>query len=273
MPLVRQDHRVQPKPEEIHLTSADGLDLVADRYPGVDGARRPVLLVHGLGSDARTNWLHAGWAKSLAARQLIAPDLRGHGRSGSPGEPNRYRIDAMSADIRRLLGHLGLREVDAVGYSLGARLLMTLLADGLPIRRLVLGGSAGQPQFQGLDLDGIDRFAAGGVAPEDPESARVGRVATALPSNDPLALAAVIRGLATDPATALPAPPPVVPTLLAVGSEDQLYPSAQQWVSQLPDAVFLGLPGRTHVSAVPAGRFRAAAVRWLDAAGERSADV
>jgi pimeloyl-ACP methyl ester carboxylesterase len=244
--------------------AGDGTDIVVDTYPG-DPDRPPILLVHGLGSDAATNWLAAGWVRALRAsdRELITLDLRGHGRSGAPHDPARYGVMTLVDDVR-----LALRGVDgpfdAVGYSLGARLVLEYAAvRDQPIRRLVIGGSAGQPQMQNLDVDGIDAAIAGGPPPVDPESARVARVVTALPSNDPLALAALVRAFGSDPVAARPTPDPVVPTLIAVGDADQWHERARAWVADLPRATFLSLPGRTHVSAVPSGLFRAAAAEFL----------
>ena len=251
MPPMGHHRRVTAhRPTTTTLRSADGLDLVVDHYPGPDD-RPPVLLVHGLGSDSHTNWLQAGWVRALRAggRAIVAPDLRGHGRSGHPHDPSAYTVPAMVGDLRLVLAEIGAVGFDGVGYSLGARLLMTLAGDGAPLRRLVIGGSAGQPQLQGLDLRAIDLAVAGGPFPADPESARVARVATSLPSSDHRALAALIRGLAVDPATARPSPPPQMPTLVAVGDRDQLHDQARIWAARLPEATFLTIPGRTHVSA------------------------
>ena len=257
---------VTHRPKVETLRTADGLDLVVDHYPGSGDGRPPVLLVHGLGSDAHINWTQAGWVRTLrpSGRALIAPDLRGHGRSGHPVDPARYTVDGMVDDLRTVLTAADVTEFDAIGYSLGARLLMTLAAQGSAPRRLVIGGSAGQPQLQGLDLDGIDVVVAGGPLPADPESARVARVATALPTSDHRALAALVRGLAMDPATGRPSPPPTMPTLVAVGDHDQLHDAARAWAARLPAATFLTIPGRTHVSAVPSGKFRAAAAEFLE---------
>jgi pimeloyl-ACP methyl ester carboxylesterase len=242
----------------------DGTAIVVDGYPG-HREHPPVFLAHGLGSDAATNWLRAGWVRALraAGRELILIDLRGHGRSDAPRDPARYRVTTLVGDIRLALRSVN-RPVDAIGYSLGARLLLEYAAaSDVPIRRLVLGGSAGQPLLQHLDLDGIDDAVGGGPLPADPESARVARVITALPSNDSRALAALVRAFGADPDVARRAPDPAMPTLIAVGDADQHHERARRWAAELPAATFLTLPGRTHVSAVPSGLFRSAAVEFL----------
>ncbi|MEO5833293.1 MAG: alpha/beta fold hydrolase [Nakamurella sp.] len=234
----------------------------------------PVVLVHGLGSDAQVNWAQAGWVRALhaAGRSVIAFDQRGHGGSGRPLDPAAYRLSAMVADLaatlEAVIGSGGDQQVDAIGYSLGSRVLLEHLEGSAgstagPIRRLVLGGTAGQPLLQGMDPDVVDLAVGGGPVPAHPETARIARTIAALPTNDERALAALVRGLHTDPDAVRRAPDPAVPTLLGVGTDDPLHDAARAWADALPAVEFVGLPGRNHVSAVPSGVFRAAAVRFL----------
>jgi pimeloyl-ACP methyl ester carboxylesterase len=249
-------------------TRPDGTRISVQTYPTV-GSRLPVLLVHGLGSDAETNWLRAGWVRALrkAGRTLISLDLRGHGHSDSPHDPDRYRLGVMVGDLRAALDEVLEKEgpIDAIGYSLGARLLLEFAQHDLyEIRRLVVGGTAGQPLLQSIVPDDIERAVHGGATPVAAESARVTSVITALPTSDPLALVALVRGLNADSDTARRAPDPSMPTLVGVGSSDPLHDGAAAWVADLSGAEFVSLPGRTHFSAVPSSVFRAAAVEFLN---------
>lgn len=248
------------------VPGADGLPLRV--HPDAPAGDVPVLLVHGLGSDAWVNWGQAGWVRALhaAGRSVVSFDQRGHGGSGSPTDPAAYRLSAMATDLERVLAAtVGDAPVDAIGYSLGARVLLEFLGSAAGagrIRRLVLGGSAGQPLLQGMDPDVVDLAVGGGPVPDHPETARIARTIAALPTNDERALAALVRGLHHDPDAIRRAPDPAVPLLLGVGTDDPLHDAAQAWADRLP-AEFVGLPGRNHVSAVPSGVFRAAAVRFL----------
>ncbi|GAA3196221.1 alpha/beta hydrolase [Actinocorallia longicatena] len=86
-----------------------------------DGPRdAPVLLlVHGMGADSH-DWI---WhIPALAGKfRVVAPDLRGHGYSSVPATGNVPR--AMAADLVRLLDHLAIPVVSAVGHSLGGQVV------------------------------------------------------------------------------------------------------------------------------------------------------
>ncbi|HEX2312682.1 MAG TPA: alpha/beta fold hydrolase [Thermomonospora sp.] len=101
-------------------------DAPAD--PGAAG-RTPVLLVHGYAADS-DDWVPV--LPSLAARRrVVAPDLRGHGRSSAPA--GGYRPEDLAADLVALLDLLGIGRVVAFGHSMGA-MVATALAVGHPSR-------------------------------------------------------------------------------------------------------------------------------------------
>lgn len=91
------------------------------------GAGRPLLLVHGLGGTVRS------WdpiAPTLAAsRELVLIDLPGHGRSPALAGPQT--IAAFADAIENFIAQQGLRGVDLVGSSVGARLVLELSRRGL----------------------------------------------------------------------------------------------------------------------------------------------
>jgi pimeloyl-ACP methyl ester carboxylesterase len=102
------------------VTAPDGVRLsVADR----PGARRPILLLHGLlQSHLAFRPLFA--APALADFRLVAPDLRGHGRSDKPEAPDAYREPARWAgDVAAILDACGLARPLVVAWSYGGRVL------------------------------------------------------------------------------------------------------------------------------------------------------
>src|SRR3954468_708290 len=106
------------------------------------GEGRPILLLHGLFSDAATNWIKFGHAAALAARGLrvIMADLRAHGDSCKPHEASAYPPDILANDGLALIAHLGLTDYDLGGYSLGARTSVRMAIKGARPRRLVVSG-------------------------------------------------------------------------------------------------------------------------------------
>lgn len=106
------------------------------------GKGRPVVLLHGFLSSARRNWFAPGLAQALAdaGLRVIAPDARGHGGSDAPVDPSRWPADIMAGDVLDLVAHLGLKDFDLAGYSMGARTAVRACVRGLAPRRLVTGG-------------------------------------------------------------------------------------------------------------------------------------
>lgn len=97
---------------------------------GRPGGRR-VLLVHGVTSSAATWWRVASRLAD-AGCSVVAPDLRGHGRSPSA---ERFRFADHAADLAAL--DAGPWDV-AVGHSLAGPILAELCRSAPAIGRLVL---------------------------------------------------------------------------------------------------------------------------------------
>ena len=79
------------------------------------------------------------------------PDLRAHGISGKPHEPDAYPHGILGRDLEELIAHLGLDDFDLGGFSLGARTTVQAVGEGVKPRRAVLAG---------MGLEGLDRLAA-----------------------------------------------------------------------------------------------------------------
>jgi pimeloyl-ACP methyl ester carboxylesterase len=87
-----------------------------------DGDGPAILFIHGLGCDS-TDWLYQ-LARFRATRRVIAPDLRGHGRSSVPDGP--YDLPSFVADLAAVLGRLGVESCVVVGHSLGGLIAAAL---------------------------------------------------------------------------------------------------------------------------------------------------
>jgi 2-succinyl-6-hydroxy-2,4-cyclohexadiene-1-carboxylate synthase len=90
------------------------------------GAGRSLLLLHGFTGSAAT------WTPLIDSLpphfHTIAPDLIGHGRSDSPLDAERYRMDRCVADLLAVLDALEVERADVLGYSMGGRVALHLAA-------------------------------------------------------------------------------------------------------------------------------------------------
>ena len=114
--------------------NVNGINL----YYETHGAGRPLVLLHGgLGSGE----MFAPILPQLAERrQVILPDLQGHGRTADIDRPIDVRL--MADDIAALIDHLELDKPDLAGYSLGGGVaLHTAAKYPTKIRRAVIASA------------------------------------------------------------------------------------------------------------------------------------
>lgn len=128
-----------------HFSAPDGT-ILAYRELG-DASARPLVLIHGLFSDATVNWIKYGHAALLAEAgfRVIMPDLRAHGASAKPHDSAAYPKDVLADDGLALVAHLGLTDYDLGGFSLGARTTVRMLVrlknqGGAAPRRAIIAG-------------------------------------------------------------------------------------------------------------------------------------
>ncbi len=214
------------------------------------GEGRPVVLLHGLFSDAATNWLKFGQAATIAAAgfRVIMPDLRAHGESAKPHDPAAYPPDILADDELALIAHLGLTHYDLGGYSLGARTAVRMVVKGAAPRRLVVSGmgltgltdtGARGDHFKHI-LTGLGTHERG-----SPEWMAEAFLKTT--GGDPRALLPLLDSFVDTTEEELRAIP--MPTLVLQGAEDHDNGEAEQVAALIPGATFVEVPGN-HMSAV-----------------------
>jgi pimeloyl-ACP methyl ester carboxylesterase len=114
-----------------------------------DGDGPSVLAIHGITSSSRS-WCAV--ARELRGQaSLIAPDLRGRGRSNELPEP--YGIGAHAADMAAVLEHFEAPPALVVGHSLGAYIAARLAVDRPDLVRgvLLIDGGLPIPGSEGAD--------------------------------------------------------------------------------------------------------------------------
>jgi len=241
--------------------ASDGVELAFHEL----GEGRPVILLHGLFSDAQMNWIKFGHAQRIADRgfRVIMPDLRAHGQSGKPHGAEFYPKGILARDLRDLIGHLDLEEFDLGGFSLGARTTVEGVGEGLSPRRAVLGGAGLEGLrtwkrrktffLEAIELfDKVQRGDSHWLSIQFMKSQGVDRVASAqlLESFED----AFMNWLEAF----------TMPTLVVCGSEDDDNGSAEELANILPHAEFEEVPG-THMSSVTKPQLGEAIARFLAA--------
>lgn len=90
------------------------------------GSGKPLLLVHGLGGS------HKSWNTITPAlaqtREVIAPDLPGHGET--PAETDSGTFEGLARSLDDWLDKENLSGIDMVGSSMGARLVLEMARRG-----------------------------------------------------------------------------------------------------------------------------------------------
>lgn len=240
-----------------------GAKLAVHTLRSDGGAGRPVLLVHGLFSNAQVNWIKFGHAQQLADAgfDVIMLDMRAHGQSEAPHDPAAYPGDVLVRDVLAVVEQLGLTDYDLGGFSLGSRTAVRAVLAGLAPRRLILGGMG----IEGLGnwsrrgaffIDAIDRYDQ--IRHGDP--AFNARSFMRTQKVDLVAARLLLQSIDDTPPEALAGV--TMPTLVVCGVDDHDNGSAPRLAEALPDARYVEVPG-THMSSVTERAMGEAMVAFL----------
>lgn len=120
----------------------------------IEGQGPPIVLVHGFAVNADINWRWNGVIRNLRKYfTVIALDLRGHGLSDKPIQPNCYGIEMVN-DILRLLDHLKIQKTYIMGYSMGGFITLkfvTLYPERV-IKAIVGGAGFEKPTGENIQI-------------------------------------------------------------------------------------------------------------------------
>lgn len=243
------------------FSSFDGVKLKIHEI----GQGKPVILLHGLFSNAETNWIKFGHAESLANAgfRVIMPDLRAHGQSEAPHDADAYPDDVLIKDALALIDHLDLAEYDLGGFSLGARTTAKLLTTNITPGKAILAGMgleglAGWDRRQGFFLKAIEirdtakRGDPHWMAIQFMKSQKIDTVAAAhllktFSDMEPKAIQTI-----------------TTPTLVLCGSGDRDNGDPEKLAELLPSGHHIAVPG-THMSSVTKSEMGQEMLRFLKA--------
>jgi pimeloyl-ACP methyl ester carboxylesterase len=249
---------VSPSFAEDAFFDSDGVKI----HYIVEGKGEPLLLIHGFSSSAQEIY-DENLSKNF---QVIAMDCRGHGQSGNPHDPDAYGMN-MIEDHIRLLDHLKIKKAHVFGYSMGGAIAIGIVGFH-PERTLstIVGGAGWVPPGQLREIPGLvwDDFAKAleqgkGISslvvaltpegepkptPEELEMINKGFNAT----QDPLALAALIRNFVPSPSEAQ-IRSNKVPVLALIGEKDPGKKDVDRLDGLMPNLKIVVIPKADHMTA------------------------
>ncbi|MEO6977973.1 MAG: alpha/beta hydrolase [Mucilaginibacter sp.] len=130
----------------------------------VTGTGEPILLVHGHPFD------HTMWNPQIAAfskqYQVIAPDLRGYGKTALP-KSDTTRFEDYATDLLALMDSLGIKNFHLAGLSQGGQFIMEIFRQAPKrVKSLILAdtfASLDTPEAKQARYDTADRLEKEGM--------------------------------------------------------------------------------------------------------------
>lgn len=221
----------------------------------------PILFLHGLATSGSRTWGDNGWIDLVgeAKRESLVIDLPGHGENYTQSEYATFEKSILFVEK-----NIHTAPIDGIGFSLGARMLLTIASRQPKVfRKLVLSG-VGKNLFSSDSqrYKSIRKGISGTPDPDDPESRYFHQLAESSDINR-VALKALISS-----------PMPQIekesiakiecPVLVVLGENDFAQP-ATELVEALPDATYLELKRVDHFSTPKNFTFIESALRFLNA--------
>jgi pimeloyl-ACP methyl ester carboxylesterase len=214
----------------------------------VEGSGPPVVLHAGFTLDMHA-WYDWGYVDALAPEyQLILVDPRGHGKSDKPHDPAAYEMSLRAGDVLAVLDDLGIEQTNYLGYSMGGRIGFDI-AKLAPtrLRSLTIGASSpfalkadpGRTRY-GFE-DGMAAFFDRQPLPDEIKSPAL---RDRMLAHDVEAL--IASSFVDRPDVSDVLPNLAMPCLVYYGDADPGHGRAREWMTQIPDATFVTLPGLDH---------------------------
>jgi non-heme chloroperoxidase len=116
----------EPKFKAVSVKTPDGLTISAQDWGNPNGPE--ILFIHGF-SQSHLSWIKQVTSGDLAKEfHMVTYDLRGHGNSDKPFEPERYKTSKYWGDeVQAVMDATGLKRPVLVGWSYAGRVMADYL--------------------------------------------------------------------------------------------------------------------------------------------------
>ena len=205
----------------------------------------PIVLVHGWGGSYQEAWVDNGWEFFFEGyeREIIKINLLGHGVKTGSYDPQDYK------NITQLVEEelAEYEQIDAMGYSLGAKIVLDIACrDTRKFRKIVLA-SIGVNAFGPLKAaQKIAELMESGVREDTPPLLKELYAYTKKAGNDPLAMAACMRRPQEDPITKQKLKNLACDVLVAVGDQDSIVLPVEPLTEEISNCELSYLEGVGH---------------------------
>jgi pimeloyl-ACP methyl ester carboxylesterase len=236
-----------PGRAEMPKLNRDGVNI----YYEVHGEGPPLILTHGYSS---TSAMWQGQIAPLSQRhKLVLWDMRGHGQSDYPPDPNAYSEALTVADMAALLDEVGAGSAIVGGLSLGGYMSLAFYR-AYPARvraLLIIDTGPGFKKDEAREawnrraLDTADRLERDGLFVLKSAS----RERSTVEHRDAQGLALAARGMLTQrDARVIELLPQIkVPSLIVVGADDTPFLAASDYMAaKIPGAKKVVIPHAGH---------------------------
>lgn len=144
-----------PKFKAYSVKTPDGLTISAQEWGNPNGPE--IVFIHGF-SQSHLSWIKQVTNSDLAKEfKMVTYDLRGHGNSDKPFEPEKYKTGKFWADeLKAVMEATGLKRPVVVGWSYGGRIMADYLTTygtaNVAGLNYVDAGQKADPSFVGPNL-------------------------------------------------------------------------------------------------------------------------
>jgi pimeloyl-ACP methyl ester carboxylesterase len=200
------------------------------------------------------SWHEEGYVDALKRDyKLVLIDLRGHGGSDKPHDPEAYKLKLLVADVIAVMDALNISKTHLLGDSLGGRMAFAL-AKFAPERfhSFIIGGQSPYARPRARIRWWLQLLRKGMSAYIELYKNETGvkmtpQRRTKILSNDTEALAAFLSAGEWRASLEDALPNMTMPCLFYVGEADECYAGARKCANLLPNAEFVSFPDLGHL--------------------------